>query len=360
MTTPMKLPQFGMGMNEAQIVAWLKAAGDRVEKGEPLLEVEAAKTNVEVVAPVSGVLQQILAQVGETVPVYHVVALIETADGAASTTSDMSQTAPGAHSPSPARTAEASMAPARISPHARRLAAQQTVNAVAGSNPPVEFDRVALSNRRRLSARRMLESLQRSAQLTLTCGVDVTELVELRARLVDAYPLTLTDLFIRAAALALRRHPDVNAVLEDEALHRLARIDIGIAVALEDGLVVPVLRRAAELSLRDVAAERARLAAAARAGTLTPAELSGSTFTVTNLGAHGIDGFTPILNRPEIAILGVGAVHERYRRGEGASGRWRHWTTLSLTIDHQAIDGVPGALFLKTVSELCASPRALL
>jgi pyruvate dehydrogenase E2 component (dihydrolipoamide acetyltransferase) len=205
----------------------------------------------------------------------------------------------------------------------------------------------------------MLESLQQSAQLTLTCGIDVTALVELRTSLVREYPVTLTDLFVRAAALALQRHPAVNAVLHDEALQPLVRVDIGIAVALEDGLAVPVLRRAAQLSLPEVASERARLAAGARAGTLAPAELSGSTFTVTNLGAYGIDGFTPILNTPEIAILGIGAVHERYCRGEGASGLWRHWTTLSLTIDHRAIDGVPGALFLKSIAELCAGPQAL-
>jgi pyruvate dehydrogenase E2 component (dihydrolipoamide acetyltransferase) len=343
MNVPMKLPQFGMGMSEAQIVSWLKAEGDRVEKGEPMLEIEAAKTNVEVVAPVSGIVQRILAQVGETVPVYHVVAMIDAA----------------------AEPAAIPAAPARISPRSRRLAAQGDAAPTAPAVPfvPVIADsadeQVPLTARRRLTARRMHDSLQQSAQLTLTCGMDVTALVNYRASAGGDYSLTLTDLFVRAAALALRRHPRINAVLDGETLRCLRRIDIGIAAALDDGLAVPVLRAAADLSLKELARERARLVTAVRVGSLAPSDLSGSTFTVTNLGAHGIDGFTPILNPPEIAILGVGAIHERYRRTDGASGQWRHWTTLSLTIDHRAIDGVPGALFLKSMSELCTTPDLL-
>ncbi|MGI9622368.1 MAG: 2-oxo acid dehydrogenase subunit E2, partial [Acidimicrobiales bacterium] len=166
------------------------------------------------------------------------------------------------------------------------------------------------------------------------------------------------DFVVRAAAMALRQHPFLNAVLERDEIRLLGDVHIGVATALDDGLVVPVVRFADQLKLADIAAESARLAKNVRSGSFSAEDVSGSTFTVTSLGGQGVDAFTPILNPPEVAILGVGRIAEKaVRHGNGVG--WRQEMTLSLTIDHCVIDGSPGAEFLGTVCELLAWPPAL-
>ncbi|PJF45970.1 MAG: branched-chain alpha-keto acid dehydrogenase subunit E2, partial [Candidatus Thermofonsia Clade 3 bacterium] len=174
--------------------------------------------------------------------------------------------------------------------------------------------RQPLTPMRRAIARRMMESLHSTAQLTMTMQADVTALVEARETWKPALDVTYTDLIVRAVALALRQHPSMTVCWAEDAVERLTEIHIGVAVALEDGLVVPVVRNADALSLPALSAEIRKLSERARRGQLTEAEMSGGVFTVTNLGMYGVDIFTPILNPPESAILGVGRLYEQLAR----------------------------------------------
>jgi pyruvate dehydrogenase E2 component (dihydrolipoamide acetyltransferase) len=211
---------------------------------------------------------------------------------------------------------------------------------------------------RALIAKRMLESIQGMAQLTLHTEADVTELIGLRESLKQQYPLTYTDLIVRACALALEQHPHINATLDGDCIRILPEIHIGLAVALEDGLIVPVIPNANRLNLQEIAEVRGRLVERARSGKLTPAEYNGGTFTVTNLGTYDIDGFTPIINPPEAAVLGVGRIIEKVVVHNGKVAQ-RAMITLSLTIDHRIVDGAPGAAFLKTVKQVLETPEQL-
>ncbi|KAB1642239.1 dihydrolipoamide acetyltransferase family protein [Gulosibacter chungangensis] len=217
-----------------------------------------------------------------------------------------------------------------------------------------------LSRMRKVIGERMSASLRDTAQLTLTTTADVTDFAQLRETIGGgARKPGYVDAVIRACALALRAHPGVNARIEGDTLVRDPNVNIGMAVALEDGLVVPVIRDADELGLAELGTRVRELAESARSGGLGPDAYSGGTFTVTSLGGQGIDSFTPILNPPESAILGIGRSREvPVRFGSGFA--WRQEMTLSLTIDHRVIDGYPGALFLEEVVRLLERPRELL
>jgi len=218
---------------------------------------------------------------------------------------------------------------------------------------------IPLTGKRGVIARRMLESLQGMAQLTLSSDANVTALVKQRELLKSQFDLTYTDLLVKAAALALRKHPRLNARIAGQEIHLLPDVHIGVAVALDDGLIVPVVRNADRKGLKTIAEENRELAERARSGKLGPAEVSGGTFTVTNLGTFGIDSFTPIINPPEAAILGVGRIVERIARRD-ADLVWQQMMTLSLTFDHRVVDGAPAAAFLQTLRELLERPEALL
>jgi pyruvate dehydrogenase E2 component (dihydrolipoamide acetyltransferase) len=188
--------------------------------------------------------------------------------------------------------------------------------------------------------------------------VDVSALVQLREDLKQQFALTYTDLVVKAVARALKEHPRLNAWIEGEQIQLVQAIHIGVAVALDEGLIVPVVRYADRRSLREIAQETRRLALRAREGTLSRDEVVGSTFSVTNLGMYGIDAFTPIINPPEIAILGVGRVTEKLVRIlRGAE--WRQVMTLSLTFDHRAVDGAPAAAFLQSIGKHLENPVEL-
>jgi len=211
---------------------------------------------------------------------------------------------------------------------------------------------------RQAIAQRMTESLQTMAQVTLLTEADVTEMVRMRERLKPRFDLTYTDIIIKAVAVALREHPRLNATLVGEEIQLLPEIHIGVAVALEDGLIVPVMREADKKTLEETALETKRLAEGARAGMLAVDEVTGSTFTITNLGMYEVDGFTPIVNPPEAAILGVGRIVEKLvvYRGEAAK---RTMMTLSLTVDHRLVDGAVAAAFLRQVKELLETPALI-
>ena len=229
---------------------------------------------------------------------------------------------------------------------------------------PAASEVIELSGIRKIIAERMLMSVQTNASVTLHTEVDATNLVELRGQLNEIVQeqeinITYTDLIIKIVATALGEHPNINATLTDEGIHLLPDINIGVAVALEDGLVVPVVRNVDMIGLGEISAQVKSLAEKARNNQLTPSELQDGTFTLTNLGNYGVDAFTPIINPPESAILGVGRILKKpiVHNDEIVI---RHMLTLSLTFDHRIIDGAPAAQFLQTVSQYIQNPYLLL
>ena len=388
MSVEVRLPQWGMGMQEGTVLRWLKREGDPIQADEDLVEIEAAKTTQAVTAPVAGVLLRVLVPEGKTIPVRTALALV----GAASEVPPSHAAA----SPEPDRSRPPSNTTAGrrvlVTPVARKLARDLGVDVelVTGSGPggrideadirayaehqrpsspePAALDSPAppadrlepMSSMRRAIARNMHASLQTMAQLTLFTELDVTELVRLRERLQRDFALTVTDLIVHAVARALKRHPGLNASLEgdDNQVRLHSAIHIGLAVALEDGLIVPVIRDADRKTLPDIAAETRTLAERARMGQLTPEQVTGSTFTITNLGGFGIDGFTPIINPPEAAILGVGRIVEKPAQYRGTIAL-RQMLTLSLTHDHRLVDGAPAAAFLQSLADLLETPYFL-
>jgi pyruvate dehydrogenase E2 component (dihydrolipoamide acetyltransferase) len=207
---------------------------------------------------------------------------------------------------------------------------------------------------RRAIAEKMLRSHQQIPSVTLVTRADVTDLVTLRARMNEGggQKVSYTDFIVRAAAAALREHPMINSVIDGDRIVLRDQIDIGIAVALEAGLIVPVVRGADSLGVRQIAAAARELAERARAGSLMPDEHTGGTFTITNLGMYGITEFTPLINVPESAILGVGSIEEAFRTGPAGGIEARKVMGLCLTHDHRHIDGAPAAAFLARIRAL--------
>lgn len=384
------MPKFGLTMHEGTIQRFFKGAGERVNAGEPLYEVETEKVLYEVEAPASGVVATTLFAEGDTVECGVAVAVIaepgEDADAIAARYREQA-TVPrprrdDASSPSPVlrNSAAALTAGGRrtASPVARKLASELRVNLdkVEGTGPggritreDVErvaksatsaqpsvsaarpsHDRIALRGARKVIAERMHQSLQTSAQITITTEADVTPAAQFRARMTREFEFSYTDMMILAVARALVRHPRMNARLEGAEIVLNASANVGIAVALDEGLIVPVLNRADSKSLREIAVESRALGDKARAGHLKLEDVQGGTFTITSLGMFGVDAFTPILNPGETAILGVGRIVEKPAVYEGAIAK-RSMLWLSLTFDHRVVDGAPAAEFLQTVIE---------
>ena len=223
---------------------------------------------------------------------------------------------------------------------------------------------IPMTGIRQTIAERMTHSLQTTASVTLNTEVDVTELIELRGWLNEKLSakevtLTYTDLLVKVTANALRQHPRLNATLKDDSILMMEEINIGVAVALEDGLVVPVITNADGKGLSTISEEIKTLAEKARTNQLSPGELRGGTFTITNLGTFGIDAFTPIINPPECAILGVGRIVKKPAVHEDEIVI-RDMMHLSLSFDHRIVDGAPAAQFLQTVTEYIQAPYLLL
>ena len=366
-----KLPQWGMSMMEGTITDWLVQPGDTVTVGQTVAEVESSKTTNTVEAMHADTIGKLLVEVGATVPVNTVLATI-LEEG------EWADDQPAVVPPEEAKAAEAPQAAPRergpgvnvqAVPLARRLAKENGIDltTVTGTGPRgrvmvADIEAAIetadsgnapagagekMSRMRKIIGERMVESLRHSAQLTLVTTADVTEFAELRASGDGAKP-TYADAVIRAVALALKDHPGVNSRIDGEGIVALDDVNVGMAVALDEGLVVPVIRNADGLTLAELAPITADLAGKARKGALGPDDFDGGTFTVTSLGGQGIDAFTPVLNLPEPAILGVGRSREVAVR-DGDEVAWRRHMTLSLTIDHRLIDGYPGALFLADV-----------
>ncbi len=397
------MPKFGLTMHEGTIQRYFKAPGDPIKAGEPLYEVETEKVLYEVEAPASGTLACWLRPEGDTVPCGDLVALIAAPGEDASALAATAGSSNGASRPvsAPATASPSgsivSTAPSMdtqsegrrpVSPVARKLAAELKVdlNRVVGTGPggrvtkedveraardgaaaptsalaaaapaaaPPEKPRLRslpMRGMRKTIAARMHQSLRETAQLTITSDADVTAAVELRGRLTREFDFTYTDMLIHAVARALLRHARMNSRIGDDAIIAIPEVNVGMAVALDEGLIVPVVRNADRKSLREIAAETKDLAERARTGKLKIDDVSGGTFTITNLGGYGVDAFTPILNLGETGILGVGRIIEKpvIYRGDIAK---RSMLVLSLTFDHRVIDGAPAAAFLQTVIDI--------
>jgi pyruvate dehydrogenase E2 component (dihydrolipoamide acetyltransferase) len=273
-----------------------------------------------------------------------------TGPGGRITREDIERAARDGGAPSPVVAATApGAAPATTASSGLSSSSTPSVSSAAGGKPQLRA--VPMRGMRRTIATRMHQSLRDTAQLTITTEADVTAATELRARLTREFDFTYTDLLIHAVGRALVRHPRMNSKLSEDAILLLSEVNVGMAVALEEGLIVPVIANADRKSLRELAATTKDLGERARAGSLKLEDVSGGTFSITNLGNFGIDAFTPILNTGETGILGVGRIVEKPAVYRGEIAR-RSMLTLSLTFDHRIIDGAPAANFLQTVIDI--------
>ncbi len=238
----------------------------------------------------------------------------------------------------------------------RRPAPAAAASVQPASPPSGGAREIRVTGVRKLIAERMLASLTTTAQLTLNSSADARSLQEFRARFKESPEtmglrgVTINDMVLFAVSRALLQHPDLNAHFTGDMIRQFADVDLGFAVDTPRGLMVPVIRNAGNLGLRAIAAQAARLAGACREGRITPDELAGGTFTVTNLGGLGVESFTPVLNPPQVGIIGIGSIVPRAAQGPGASISFIPQIGLSLTINHQAVDGAPGARFLQTLA----------
>src|SRR6266542_3813322 len=396
MPTELKLPLLGDVMQEGTVAAWLKPDGGSVAKGEPVYRLETDKVTYEVESPEAGYLKHLVAE-GSVVAVGTVVGRIMevTEEVRASPRArraarelgvDISTLPAGRRMREADVRAVAAAMPADVqaTPAARRLARERGVDltALGGGRLLREQDVLAvlplprphpgplpqgeggvLSGRRKVIAERMHASLQQMAQLTVSLEVDFTAALLLRAQLHElwgsqAHP-SITELVIRAAVLALREHPALNATLDGEQLTQHASVHLGLAVDADEGLIVPVLSDADKLPLRQLSFAARELSGRARSGGLRLDELPGGTFTVTTLGQLGIDFFTPIVNPPQVAILGIGRVFSKLVLHDGKVEE-RSALYLNLSFDHRAVDGVPAAQYLNAVKRLLELPAALI
>lgn len=454
------LPALGMSQDSGKIVRWLKAEGEQVAQGEPLVEIETDKATVEIEAPTAGRLVRVAAREGDDVPVGQVIAAIlapgETSQENPQRTlearnipeSAAQQATPGLRgsgrdavtfprTPAIAASSLASRIAAEhhvdlsqvkaagsrvqkadvlaylqnqnhatpslnigqtvlASPKARRLAREQgkDLAAIKGTGPggavlasdilaapllvpiaPAErivaetFDKLAepvsslaVSTIWRIMAERTTQSWTSVPHFYLTREVNASRLIAWHNSLLLARgekDVTYTDLLVKVVAAALRVHPRINATWGAGGITLMQEIHIGLAVAVEEGLVVPVVHQADTLGLRELTQQRIELVARARAGKLRPADISGGTFTISNLGMYGVDAFNAIINEPQVAILAVGRIAERVVPVNGQPAV-QPMMGLTLSCDHRAVDGARGARFLDTLAELIEEPLGLL
>ncbi len=376
MPTPVEMPKPGNTVEDCLLTKWLKAKGEPVSEGETIAEIETDKATFDVPAPASGVLLEVFFEEGALVPVFARICVIgepgERVEGFAPKQAAASTPIIEAPRPEPARVTVERSGETFASPRARRFAAEHGIETdrLTGSGPGgrvleqdvrESVDRAAaLPPIRQKIAARLRESLSQTAQYTLHGSADATALVALRARIkTGATPqINLNDLVLFCAVRALIRMPQLNAELKGGELRRSERVHLGFAADTERGLMVPVIRNADRLTLAELASSAKDLASRAASGAIGPDDLSGATFTVSNLGALGIEAFTPILNAPQVAILGVGSIELRHVRRNGRIELVDR-IGLSLTCDHQVIDGAPGARFLAVVGKCIEDVEAL-
>ncbi len=350
------MPKAGMAMEEGTIVRWLKEEGERVKKGEPLLEITTDKVNMEIEAEASGILLKKLCFEGDVVPVTKTIAFV----GEPGEELPIESAAPLANSESGIQSSSAHNTPspnyATSRPEFNRPAAMKPAlqGGEAGQRRP-------LSRIRKIIAARMWKSHNEIPAVTLDVRVDVTDLVALRDQLKKEgnKKITYNDFVLKATAAALEIYPYMNASLIDGEVLLKKEINLGMAVALKEGLIVPVIKRANRLSLREFSNVSRELAEKAHNGTLLPDDCTGGSFTVSNLGMYDIVSFTPIINPPECGILGVCAIEDELRMIDGRIEN-RFFMKLSLSFDHRVVDGAQAALFLSKIKALLEVPERLI
>jgi len=367
------MPALELAQETGKLLAWRKKEGDRVTKGEPLLEVETDKAVVEIESPGDGILAGVRAQEGAVVPVGQTIAWLVQPGEAAPLV--------GAPAPSPQPSP-----PIRISPKARRLARDRSVDltsirgsgpdgeivaddilAAAGSQrpaaPPTRLD--ALSSVGRLMAERTIQSWTTVPHFFVVREVDAGALVATREKLgpgiqqAHGVEPTYTDLLVALVARVLLKHPRVNASWTGEGIRLNPEVNVGIAVAVDAGVVVAAIHDADKTSLADIALRRRGLTERARAGRLRPSDITGVTFTISNLGMFHVDAFTAIIVPPQVGILAVGAIADRVVPVNGEPGI-RPMMTITLSCDHRVLDGAKGAAFLKDLVEAIRDPQTWL
>jgi pyruvate dehydrogenase E2 component (dihydrolipoamide acetyltransferase) len=410
MISEVVMPQMGADMQEGTILRWLKREGDAVRRGEIIAEIETDKANVEIEAYESGILRRILLPEGTTVPVGQVIAIIAAPEDDVSryereaapvAAAGVTPPKPAAAVPErPAAAAEAPTAEAgrvRASPAARRLAEELGVDLsrVQGTGPdgrilrrdveaaakaleaapvaeaappaaaPAEAPAAApaMSRMRQAIARRMTQSKREAPHYYLTMDIDMTEAERLRRQLNEAAEgevhISVNDVIVKAVAKALRRHPIFNSWFVDGRVQQQEALNIGVAVALEEGLIAPAILDCGRKSLAEIARASRDLAERARSGVLKAEEYSGATFTVSNLGMYEVETLIAIIPPPQAAILGVGVVRKVpvVRDGEIVV---REQMKVALSADHRVTDGAQGARFLAELRNFLENPISLL
>ncbi len=358
MPTKIVMPKLSLTMKEGMIGKWYKKEGDTVEKDEPIVEIVSEKATYDLEAPTSGVLRKILVEQGSNALVNQMLAVIASPDETL-TELDLKTEVSQAASET-----EKTLA----SPAAKRLARERGIDLafVKGtgtenriSEKDVEDfinqnlgmalkirETVQLTGLRKTSAERVSTSFKTAPHSTIVMEVGVSRALALHSKLQVSY----TAMLVRVAALALEERRVVNSSLEGDTLRIFEAVNVGVAVATENGLIVPVVKDADKKSIKEIDAILRELTVKAKDGKLSKEEISGGTFTITNLGMYGVDFFTPIINPPEAAILGVGTVKER---AVVVNGKVESKPTmmLSLSYDHRIVDGAPAAEFLHTIKE---------
>lgn len=382
------VPNLGESVSEATVAKWFKKVGDAVKQDEPLVELETEKVTMEVNAPASGKLSAISADVGTTLAVGGLLGAIEV--GAAGAASAPPVPAPVAVAPvAPAPVAAAASTP-QAGPAARKMMEETGVRPASGSGKDGRVtkgdvmeaassastnrqsptanrseERVKMSKLRQVIAKRLKDSQNTAAILTTFNEIDMTNVISLRNDYKEAFEkkyglrLGFMGFFVKAACAALKEIPAVNATIDGDEVVYKRYCDIGVAVGTDQGLVVPVVRNADQMSIMEIEAEIARLANKAREGTLAMSDLTGGTFTVSNGGVYGSLMSTPIINPPQSGILGM---HKTEERPVAMKGQVviRPMMYVALSYDHRIIDGKESVTFLVKVKEAVEDPRRLL
>jgi pyruvate dehydrogenase E2 component (dihydrolipoamide acetyltransferase) len=444
------MPRFGMTQEEADVVRWLCADGDRVEQGDPICEVTTDKVNMEVEAPASGILTGIRFEEGDTVPVTTIIAYIvneqEYQDQSYGTKEVQQEPSSQPEEPvtpsstinatplaqrmaaveglslegmqgsgargritredihramnnrTPAATSQNLVGKTPASPAARSLAAQygielsdvpgtgpegrvqgwdvqkyqqalvevpQSAQVLAGDVAPDGVDVLPIEGMRRTIANRLQASYQQAPHIFVNMEIMMDRAIALRAAInprlpAGREPVSMTALIIKACALALRDQPLLNSLLIEDRIHRHHQINIGMAVALEDGLIVPVIHDADRQGVNQLGDMVADLSQRARQGKLRPQDVSGGTFSISNLGMFGVDQFTAIINPPQVGILAVGRIARRFVPDENDQPVARSLMNVTLSADHRVIDGLVAARFLNALRERLENPNLLL
>ena len=390
MITKVVMPMLGWTMKEGTIVTWLKKEGESVEKGEPLLEVETGKVLKDIESPGTGILRIILIPEESTVPVTEILAIIAEPQEDIPDLQNMIEKAkvllesPEATSieKSEDRIIKKHPVKRKISPVAKKIAEKNNIdfNRITGTGPngrivrkdvfefiemtkymPTVKEVIKLTGIRKITADRLSFSYRTAVHVTITMAMNMLEMVKLRHKLLPEIEkkvqsrVTYTDMLVKVLAQTLEEYPILNSTLEDEEIKILENINIGIAVDTGIGLVVPVVREANKKSLTEIALLTRKLIEKARSGNLALNEATGGSFTITNLGMFGIDQGTPIINPPEIAILGMGRIAEKPVVIDGRI-EIRPMMNITLSFDHRVIDGALAARFLQNMKQKIEKP----